>query len=475
VTGTGLDAALADADAVVDTTNVASSRARTSREFFEATSRTLTSAAEQAGVRHLVALSIIGIDRVPFGYFQGKLRQEEVLRESRVPVSILRVAQFHELPAQYLARWSGPLVVVPRWRIQPVAAREVGAALARLATGAPVPMSELAGPREELMADLLRQVIRASGVRRRVVDVRLPGAAGRAMASGGNLPSARAARGTQTFAEWLAARKRLLDMEKKATRERDALNAERRRLPMVRIDKEYRLDGPDGQVSLAGLFGDSRQLIVQHVMFGPDWDAACPGCTAGIDELSDGILTHLRSRDTAFVLVSRAPRDKLEKYGAAKGWTVPWYSSYGSDFNYDFQATADRDRQPVIYNYREEPDLLGDNASTEVPGSAASCATAIRSSTPTPPGRGARTPSAAPIRCSTSRRSDGKRSGRSPRAGRRGCTAPTRPSPTDTRGPGPAHSLGPEPEPADSAGGERKNVSGSAVMPLRRSRNRQVT
>jgi predicted dithiol-disulfide oxidoreductase (DUF899 family) len=171
-----------------------------------------------------------------------------------------------------------------------------------------------------------------------------------------------------TREEWLAARKRLLDMEKKATRERDALNAERRRLPMVRIDKEYLFDGRDGQVSLAGLFGDSRQLIVQHVMFGPDWDAACPGCTAGIDELSDGILAHLRSRDTTFVLVSRAPLDKLEKYGAAKGWTVPWYSSYGGDFNYDFQATAARDRQPVIYNYREEPDLLGDDDSTEVPG-----------------------------------------------------------------------------------------------------------
>ncbi len=171
-----------------------------------------------------------------------------------------------------------------------------------------------------------------------------------------------------TREEWLAARKRLLDLEKKATRERDALNAERRRLPMVRIDKEYRFDGRDGQVSLAGLFGDSRQLIVQHVMFGPDWDAACPGCTAAIDELSDGILTHLRSRDTTFVLVSRAPLDKLEKYGAAKGWTVPWYSSYGSDFNYDFQATAARDRQPVIYNYREEPGLLDDSDSTEVPG-----------------------------------------------------------------------------------------------------------
>jgi predicted dithiol-disulfide oxidoreductase (DUF899 family) len=168
--------------------------------------------------------------------------------------------------------------------------------------------------------------------------------------------------------EWLAARKRLLLVEKQAVHERDALNAERRRLPMVRIEKQYMLDGPGGKVSLTGLFGDKRQLIVQHVMFGPDWDAACPGCTAGIDETSEGTLAHLRTRDTAFVLVSRAPLDKLEKYRAARGWTIPWYSSYGSDFNYDFQATLDKDRQQLVYNFRDEPDLLVDADSTEVPG-----------------------------------------------------------------------------------------------------------
>jgi predicted dithiol-disulfide oxidoreductase (DUF899 family) len=168
--------------------------------------------------------------------------------------------------------------------------------------------------------------------------------------------------------EWLAARKRLLLVEKQAVHERDALNAERRRLPMVRIEKQYMLDGPGGKVSLTGLFGDKRQLIVQHVMFGPDWDAACPGCTAGIDETSEGTLAHLRTRDTAFVLVSRAPLDKLEKYRAARGWTIPWYSSYGSDFNYDFQATLDKDRQQLVYNFRDEPDLLADADSTEVPG-----------------------------------------------------------------------------------------------------------
>jgi predicted dithiol-disulfide oxidoreductase (DUF899 family) len=171
-----------------------------------------------------------------------------------------------------------------------------------------------------------------------------------------------------TREEWLEARKQFLAREKQATREHDALNADRRRLPMVAIEKEYLFDGPEGRVPLGGLFGDSRQLIVQHVMFGPDWDVACPGCTAGIDEIADGVLAHLRSRDTTFVLISRAPLDKLEKYRAVRGWTVPWYSSYGSDFNYDFQATLDRDRRQLVFNYREEPDLVADDPSTEVPG-----------------------------------------------------------------------------------------------------------
>jgi predicted dithiol-disulfide oxidoreductase (DUF899 family) len=171
-----------------------------------------------------------------------------------------------------------------------------------------------------------------------------------------------------TREEWLEARKQLLDREKRATRERDALNADRRRLPMVAVEKEYAFEGPPGTVSLSGLFGDNRQLIVQHVMFGPDWDAACPGCTSGIDETSDGVLAHLRTRDTTFVLVSRAPLDKLEKYRAVRGWSIPWYSSYGTDFNYDFQATLDRDRQQLVYNFREEPDMVADDPSTEVPG-----------------------------------------------------------------------------------------------------------
>ena len=103
-------------------------------------------------------------------------------------------------------------------------------------------------------------------------------------------------------------------------------------------------------------------------MFGPDWDAACPGCTAGINETSDGMLAHLKTRDTNFVLVSRAPLEKLQQYQAKMGWTIPWYSSYGSDFNYDFQATADKERQQFVYNYQEQPDLLEDEDSTELPG-----------------------------------------------------------------------------------------------------------
>jgi predicted dithiol-disulfide oxidoreductase (DUF899 family) len=152
--------------------------------------------------------------------------------------------------------------------------------------------------------------------------------------------------------EWLSARKELLAKEKEATRARDALNAERRRLPMVEIEKEYVFEGPEGSVGLVDLFDGRRQLIVGHFMFNPDWVDGCPSCSAGADEISKGLLEHLHVRDTTLVQVSRAPLAKIEDYKARKGWTFPWYSSYGSDFNYDFHVTMDESVAPAVYNYR---------------------------------------------------------------------------------------------------------------------------
>jgi predicted dithiol-disulfide oxidoreductase (DUF899 family) len=143
--------------------------------------------------------------------------------------------------------------------------------------------------------------------------------------------------------EWQAAHEALLAKEKEATRARDALAAERRRLPMVRIEKDYVFEGPDGTARLVDLFEGRRQLVLYHFMFAPDVDgwptAGCPGCSMFVDQV--GHLAHLHARDTSFVLVSRAPLDKIETYKERMGWTIPWYSSAGSDFNADFGVTTD--------------------------------------------------------------------------------------------------------------------------------------
>jgi predicted dithiol-disulfide oxidoreductase (DUF899 family) len=168
--------------------------------------------------------------------------------------------------------------------------------------------------------------------------------------------------------KWLEARLALLAQEKEDTRRRTALNAERRQMPMVRVDKEYVFDGPKGPISLRELFGDASQLIVQHVMFGPDWEAACPGCTASLDALPATVLAQLRSRDTEFALVSLAPLAKLQAYADTRGWTIPWYSSAGTDFNIDFEVTLDRERQPR-YNYADATGMLEEGEDTfEMPG-----------------------------------------------------------------------------------------------------------
>ncbi|MGP4016024.1 DUF899 domain-containing protein [Saccharopolyspora sp. 5N708] len=150
--------------------------------------------------------------------------------------------------------------------------------------------------------------------------------------------------------EWLVARRELLAREKEFTRARDELNADRRRLPMVEIDKDYRFEGPQGPVDLPGLFDGRAQLVIYHAMFDPSWEAACRSCSAFIDQI--GHLAHLRARGTSLVLVSRARLTKIERFRARMGWTVPWLSSFGSDFNYDFHVTLDESVCPVEYNYR---------------------------------------------------------------------------------------------------------------------------
>ena len=155
--------------------------------------------------------------------------------------------------------------------------------------------------------------------------------------------------------EWTAVRRALLEKEKAATRARDARNAERRALPAVRIEKEYTFEGLGGKTDLAGLFGGRGQLIVYHFMFDPAWDAGCSGCS----HLADNIphLAHLHARDTTLVLVSRAPLSRIEPFRARMGWSTPWYSSFGSDFNYDFHVTADEAVAPIEYNYRDRAEL----------------------------------------------------------------------------------------------------------------------
>src|SRR5437764_7571764 len=151
--------------------------------------------------------------------------------------------------------------------------------------------------------------------------------------------------------DWRAARLELLKKEKELTSARDALNVERRNLPMVEIEKDYVFDGPDGKVTLAGIFEGRPQLIIYHFMFHPEWEDGCPSCTAGTDELSDGFFEHLHVRDTTYAMVSRAPLAKPERWKAKKGWTMPWYSSFGTDFNYDFGVTIDASRGFGEYSF----------------------------------------------------------------------------------------------------------------------------
>jgi predicted dithiol-disulfide oxidoreductase (DUF899 family) len=154
---------------------------------------------------------------------------------------------------------------------------------------------------------------------------------------------------------WLVERKKLLAHEKELTRQRDRVNAERRRLPMVKVEKDYAFDGPNGTQDFKSLFDGRRQLIIYHFMFDPAWDNGCPSCTAYVNALGD--LSLLYQRDTTFALVSRAPFAKLARYKAQKGWGIPWFSSFGGDFNYDFHVTNDEKAAPIEYNFRSKAEM----------------------------------------------------------------------------------------------------------------------
>jgi predicted dithiol-disulfide oxidoreductase (DUF899 family) len=170
--------------------------------------------------------------------------------------------------------------------------------------------------------------------------------------------------------EWLEARKALLAKEKELTRQRDRVNAERLALPWVRVDKDYRFQSSQGEVSLADLFDGRSQLMINHFMFHPDWDAGCEGCSFFADHI-DGMLPHLNNHDVTLVTVSRAPLQKIEAYKVRMNWHFPWVSSFGSDFNYDFHVSFTKEELAsgsVNYNFRQTP---SEQAFDELPGMSA--------------------------------------------------------------------------------------------------------
>src|SRR5437867_5956535 len=152
--------------------------------------------------------------------------------------------------------------------------------------------------------------------------------------------------------EWLVARKKLLAKEKQFTRERDAIAAERRQLPWVKVEKNYVFDSPSGKKTLADLFDGRSQLIVYHFMFGPEWAEGCPSCSFNMDHM-DGSLVHLAQRDVAFAAISRATISKLEAFKKRMGWRFNWVSSYSTDFNRDYKVSFTKEElaEGNCYNF----------------------------------------------------------------------------------------------------------------------------
>jgi uncharacterized protein YbjT (DUF2867 family) len=204
-TGRGLTDALGGVHAVIDVTNTMTLFARTARRFFETGTRHLLAAEEAAGVRHHVALSIVGIDGMEASYYAGKLAQERTVAAGRVPFTIVRAAQFHEFAGQFLESRGGPIAIVPTMLVRPVAACEVGDYLVTIAEGQPMKRAtDLVGPRDERLADLARRQLAHEGSNRHVWEVRLPGGYGRGLASGSLRGSASRIEGQITFEAWLA-------------------------------------------------------------------------------------------------------------------------------------------------------------------------------------------------------------------------------------------------------------------------------
>ena len=182
--------------------------------------------------------------------------------------------------------------------------------------------------------------------------------------------------------EWLAARKELLAKEKELTRLKDALNIQRRQLPMVEIDEHYEFEAADGKrVRFIDLFDGRRQLVVYHFMFDPaepppgqtaPWTEGCPGCSFFVDNIPPFAVAHLHQRETTLVLISRAPQAKILPFKRRMGWTLPWFSSFGSQFNYDFRVTVDPEQGQTEWNYRNTQELVDEkkipDARGELPG-----------------------------------------------------------------------------------------------------------
>ncbi|WP_329044512.1 SDR family oxidoreductase [Streptomyces sp. NBC_01422] len=205
-TGQGLDDALRDVPRIIDVTNLATTNRKRSEVFFNAATSHLLEAGRTAGIEHHVALSIVGAADIDFGYYFGKRRQEELVLASGLPTTVLRATQFHEFAAQMLGEpgTGGPFAVVPQMYSQPVAAREVAAALVRTVLGPAAGMApELAGPEKRHMTAMVRQLKSATGRRKVILPVRAPGSVGRRMAGGGLLPRGKGPRGKQTFDEWV--------------------------------------------------------------------------------------------------------------------------------------------------------------------------------------------------------------------------------------------------------------------------------